>query len=309
MPKLFGGNLHAGLSDIELQEPSFDLGCGLTLLKTYAHLMAPFLMAFKPAPKGSHHPAPWKAAQGGSSFDISAELCIPEAIEGEFGSTIEVARTVLFLLRLGVNPATTLPVFANRSFAALPEVEDNETHLFPYEVQPRQFPLGVVGGTATPEAVGWVAERWQVTHKLILESAEFSLAVEAIDSGQFVRQSALALVSLWGALEALFSSSTAELKFRVSALIAAFLEPPGTARHALQKAIAKLYDKRSAAAHGKPKHDAEDLLATFNLLRRVLFEIIDRGEVPSKETLEAALFCAEPSVRTANRSINTDAAR
>lgn len=309
MSTLFAGNLHAGLSGLELQEPSFELGCGLTLSKTYAHLMAPFMMAFKPAPKGSHHPAPWKAAQGGSRFDINAELCVPEAIEGKFGSKIEVARTVLFLLRLNVNPATTLPVFSNHAFAVLSEIRDNETRLFPYEVQPRHFPLGVVGGIATPEAVGWVSERWQVTHKLILESAEFSLAVGAIDSGQFVRQSTLALVSLWGALEALFSPSTAELKFRVSALIAAFLEPPGTARYALQKDIAKLYDKRSAAAHGKPKHDAEDLLATFNLLRRVLFEIIDRGEVPSKETLDAALFGVEPSARTANPSINTDAAR
>lgn len=306
MPTLFGGNLHAGLSGLELQEPSFDLGCELTLSKTYAHLMAPFMMAFKPAPKGSHHPAPWKAAQGGSSFDISAELCVPEAIEAKFGSRIEVARTVLFLLRLGVNPATTLPVFSNHAFATLPEVKDNETRLFPYEVQPRHFPLGVVGGIATAEAVSWVSERWQITHKLIHESAEFSLAVEAIDSGQFVRQSALALVSLWGALEALFSPSTAELKFRVSALIAAFLEPSGTARHALQKDIAKLYDKRSAAAHGKPKHGADDLLATFNLLRRVLFEVIDRGEVPSKETLEGALFGSEPSGETANPAVNTD---
>ncbi|MDB5792644.1 MAG: hypothetical protein JWQ80_2668 [Massilia sp.] len=294
MSTLFGGNLHAGLSGLDLQGPTFDLGCGLTLSKTYAHLMAPFMMAFKPAPNGSHHPAPWKAAQGGNSFDITAELCVPESIDDEFGSKIEVARTVLFLLRLGVNPATTLPVFSNHAFAALPEVKDNETRLFPYEVQPRHFPLGVVGGTATPEAVGWVSERWQVTHKLIRESAEFSLAVEAIDSGQFVRQSALALVSLWGALEALFSPSTAELKFRVSALIAAFLEPPGITRHALQKDIAKLYDKRSAAAHGKPKHNADDLLSTFSLLRRVLFEIIDRGEVPSKESLEAALFGVEP---------------
>ena len=309
MPTLFGGNLHAGLSGLELQEPSFDLGCGLILSKTYAHLMAPFMMAFQPAPKGSHHPAPWKTVQGDSSFDISAELCVPEAIEGKFGSKIEVARTVLFLLRLGVNPGTTLPVFANHAFAALPTAEDDETRLFPYEVQQRHFPLGVLGGIATPEAIGWVSERWQVTHKLILESAEFSLAVEAIDSGQFVRQSALALVSLWGALEALFSPSTAELKFRVSALIAAFLEPPGTARHTLQKDIAKLYDKRSAAAHGKPKHDVEDLLATFNLLRRVLFEIIDRGEVPSKEALESALFGAESSIRMVNPSINTNAAR
>lgn len=293
MPIHFNGNLHAGLSGLELQEQSFDLGCGLMLSKTYAHLMAPFLMAFKPAPKGAHHPAPWKAVQGGSNYDIIAELFVPEVIADEFGSTISVARTVLFLLRLGVNPATTLPVFSNHPFASLTEIEDNIAHLFPYEVQPRYFPLNIEGGTATSEAIEWVTKRWQDTHRLIRTSAEFSLAVEAIDNGQFVREPALTLVSLWGSLEALFSPSSAELKFRVSALIAAFLEPPGNERHVLQKAIAKLYDKRSAAAHGKPKHNSEDLLATFNLLRRVLFEIIDRREIPSKETLEAALFGAE----------------
>lgn len=256
--------------------------------------MAPFMMAFQPAPKGSHHPGPWRATQGGSSFDINAELFVPEAIEKDFGSKIQVAQTILFLLRLGVNPATTLPAFSNCAFAALPTIGSNETQLFPYEVQSRHFPLGVDGGQATVEAIKWVSKHWQITHKLINESAEFSLAVDAIDSGQFVRQSSLALVSLWGALEALFSPSTSELKFRVSALIAAFLEPPGKARHALQKEIAKLYDKRSAAAHGKPKHDTDDLLATFNLLRRVLLEIIERGEVPSKEMLEEALFGTEP---------------
>jgi len=156
MLALLSGNLHAGLSGLDLQEPSFDLGCGLTLSKTYAHLMAPFLMAFKPAPKGS-------------------------------------------------------------------AVKDDDAHLLPFEVQQRHFPLIVDKSTANPEDIRWLSERWQVTHKLILNSAEFSLAVEAIDSGQFIRQPALALVSLWSSLEALFSPSTAELKFRVSALIAAFL--------------------------------------------------------------------------------------
>jgi hypothetical protein len=285
--------LHAGLSGIELHESSFDLGCGITLSKTYAHLMAPFMMAFKPAPKGSYHPAPWKAAKGGFSFDISAELFIPEAVDAVFGSQLEVIQTLIFLLRLNVNPAVTLPVFSNHAFAALPEVSDDEAQLFPYEIYPRYFPLGVTGGSATAEAIGWVAERWQVAYELIHTSAEFSLAVAAIDGGQFVQQSALTLVSLWGALEALFSPSTSELKFRVSTLIAAFLEPPGTSRHILQKEIARLYDKRSAAAHGKPRHDAGDLLATFNLLRRILFKIIDAGKVPTKETLEATLFGSE----------------
>ena len=290
MSTLFGGDVHAGLSGLELEEESFELGDGISLSRTYAHLMAPFMMAFKPAPPGGHHPAPWKAASGGFSFDVNADLLIPSHIEEQYGSRINVAKTIVFLLRLGVNPATTLPVFANYPFSTLTQAQDSQTKLFPFEVQPRHFQLGVAGGIATPTAIAWVKDRWQVTHTLTSESAEFSLAVEAIDGGQFVQNSALALLSLWGALEALFSPSRSELQFRVSSLIAAYLEPPGGGRAGLQKEIAKLYDKRSAAAHGKPKHEAEDLLSTFNLLRRVLMAIIDSGEVPSKDHLEGLLF-------------------
>ena len=290
MPTIFETNVHAGLSGLELDENEFDLGRGVRLVKTYAHLMAPFVIAFKPAPPGQHHPGPWKAASGGFGFDVNAELLVPANAEEQFGSKIGVARTVLFLLRLGVNPAITLPVFSNYPFSSLAQVADKEARLQPFEVQPRHFPLGVVGGRATPEAIAWVANRWQVTHKLINKNAEFALAVEAIDRGQFVQNSALTLVSLWSALESLFSPATSELRFRVSSLIAAFLEQPGAQRHSLQKEVAKLYDKRSAAAHGKPKHEAEDLLATFSLLRRILMQIIDLGSVPSKESLDARLF-------------------
>lgn len=290
MATLFETHVHAGLSGIELTEESFELGEGVVLSKTYAHLMSPFLMAFKPASAGMHHPPPWKHAAGGASLDINAELFVPKEIEDRFGSKIAVAHTIVFLLRLGVNPAVTLPVFSNCAFSQLPEVLDNEARLLPHEVQPRHFQLGVVDGTATAQSVGWVAARWQVAHRLIQEDAEFALAVDAIDGGQFVRQSALALVSLWAAIESLFSPSTVELKFRVSALAAAFLEPPGAQRLQLQKSIAKLYDKRSAAAHGRPKHEPDDLLATFSLLRRILIGIVDLGYVPTKEMLEESLF-------------------
>ncbi len=296
MASLLGGNIHAGLSGLELEVEVFDFGEGIALTRTYAHLMAPFMMAFTRAPAGGHHPGPWKAASGGSAFDVSAQLLIPAHIEEKFGSKMEVALTFLFLLRLGVNPATTLPVFSNHPFASLPQVRDNDTQLLPFEIQRRHFPLGVVGGRANASALDWVKDRWQVTHRLIGQSTEFSLAVDAIDTGQFVQNPALTLVSLWGALEALFSPSTSELKFRVSSLIAAFLESPGKRRHTLQKEIAKLYDKRSAAAHGKPKHEAEDVLETFNLLRRVLIEIINHGYVPKKEQLESLLFGSEPDV-------------
>jgi len=116
------------------------------------------------------------------------------------------------------------------------------------------------------------------------------LAAHAMSSGQFIEDTALTLISLWGALEAIFSPSTSELRFRVSALISSYLNPPGPQRLAHQKQIAELYDKRSAAAHGKRKHDGNDLLLTFELLRKVLIQIIRDGEMPTRQHLENKLF-------------------
>lgn len=290
MSTLFSDNIYAGLKGIELAEDLLELGDGIVLKKTYAHLFAPFMMAFSPAPTGKHHPGPWKSSSGGFSFDVTAELHIPSNIEKDIESKISVARTLLFLIRLGVNPATTLVVFANYPFKTLAEIPDADVKIIPYEVKPRHFPLGVDGGVVDIETVSWVKEHWKTTHKLISESSEFKLAVEAIDTGQFIENHALILISLWGALEALFSPSTTELKFRVSSLIASFLEQPGTERVKRQKEIAKLYNMRSSAAHGKPNHDSEHLLATFNILREVLFKIIENGHVPDKAELEGMLF-------------------
>lgn len=292
MSTLLTRPIYAGLSGLALDADIYDLGHGVAISKTYAHLMAPFLMAFSPAQPGGTHPAPWKAASGGFGFDVNAELLIPLNCGDTHEQRVGIARTILFLLRLGVNPAVTLPVFSSHPFSSLREAPDNETRLLPYEVERRHFPLGVTGGKVTEASAMWVKKRWPIAHKLSNESADFSLAVDAIDSGQFVQNHALTMVSLWGALEALFSPSTTELKFRVSALIASFIEPPGSKRLVLQRRIAKLYDKRSAAAHGKPKHQAEDLLETFELLRAVLMKIIDIGLVPTKESLEAELFGA-----------------
>ena len=285
-------DLYAGLSGLELAEQEFDLGEGVFLRKTYSHLFAPFMLAFSQPEPGKHHPGPWRATQGGIAFDITSELYVPAAIAGGVESVLPVAKTILFLLRLGVNPATRLPVLANAPFISIPNLNDGEIALQPFEVEPRYFPLDVVGGVATAEAADWIRQRWQLAHKLVTQNAAVSLAVEALDKGQFVQHSALTLVSLWGALEALFSPSNSELSFRVSSLIAAYLELPGPARATRQKAIAKLYQKRSAAAHGKPTHDSSHILQSFNLLREVLLKLLDEGRTPTMDELELRLFGA-----------------
>src|SRR5579862_8440327 len=156
MTELFAGDLHAGLSDLEMRDDFLDLGVGVSLRKTYAHLMAPFIMAFNPALPGQPHPAPWKAGRGGFTFDITADLVIPAALEATYGGRVALAKTIIFLLRIGVNPAARVPVLSNYPFADLANIPDNEAALFPFEIHYRYFPLAVDGGVANNDSAEWV---------------------------------------------------------------------------------------------------------------------------------------------------------
>ena len=51
-------DLYAGLYGLILVPDTFDLGHGTVISRTYAHFMAPFMMAFAPAAPGKHHPGP-----------------------------------------------------------------------------------------------------------------------------------------------------------------------------------------------------------------------------------------------------------
>jgi hypothetical protein len=290
MAMFFDGNLYAGLSGLVLDEPSIDLGCGVILSKTYAHLMAPFTMAFAPARPNQPHTAPWKPASGGIAVDVTAELLIPESLGQDFESRVSVARKIVFLLRLWNNPAITLTVFSNNPFYSLPAVPDAVCKLVPFETQPRHFPLGIDGYQESLSSVQWVKAHWESTLKLTSSSTEFTLAMEAFDMGQQIPNTALTLISLWGALESIFAPSPSELRFRVSSLIACYLTSAGPARLKQQKVIALLYDKRSAAAHGKPKHASDDLFQTFLILRKVLIKIIEARKVPTRDDLDILLF-------------------
>lgn len=281
------GDFHVGVSNLKLDE-EMDLGEGVRIRPTYAHIMGPFLAAFAPAPPGRHHPAPWKALSGGVSFDVSADLCVPEAL-GDEQERSAIVRTLLFLLRVGGDPAIIAPVLSTHAFGELAQQADHVARLVPFEIQPRRYPLSIGQELDAPSALRWVADHWRPVHGLRGHAA-FGVAVDAIDGGQFVESPALSLVSMWGALEALFVPNAGEVRFRVSAMIAAYLEEPGAARAELQRQVAKLYEKRSAGAHGRPAAAADGLLDTFYLLRRVLLRVIEYGRVPERRELEERLF-------------------
>jgi hypothetical protein len=125
------------------------------------------------------------------------------------------------------------------------------------------------------------------------KNAPLNMALRAADACTIRSRPASALLTAWGALEELFAPSRAELRFRVSAHIAAYLEPVGSKRLELFKTVADLYNARSKAAHTAQDAELTALVHSFVILRNALVRMIDEGAVPTQADLERRLFCGD----------------
>ena len=135
-------DLYAGIAGASIEVNSFHFGEGIVLSKTFAHLMAPFLMAFAPAKLGNHHPGPWKAAQGGFRFDVLAQLKVPKEFSPpRWFDHLNTAWWFAALLRLRATPLISVPVIASEPFSKAPEIE-HDIQFWPVEAEPRRFILG-----------------------------------------------------------------------------------------------------------------------------------------------------------------------
>jgi len=223
---------------------------------------------------------------------VLAELFIPDAYSHVEETQRSVARIIITLLRLWYHPEVDA---AYESTIATAELAGGKSSskLRVLEHRRRFVSYGVMVDDCPPETVerlAWVAANWEATLRMRKESAVFDLLLEAFDVSQVMPNKAMMLVTMWGALEALFTSEKSELKFRVSCNVSAYIEPPGRARAELQKKVAKLYDARSAAAHGNLKFSNDALADTIALYRNVLFKIIHERVVPDRPHLERCLF-------------------
>ncbi len=283
-------DLYGGISGAELSVDNFEMGYGITLSKTYAHLMAPFMMAFSPAPPGKHHPTPWKAASGGFGFDVVAQIHIPKDFYIEEGfDRLNSIWWFAALLRFKASHILTIPVISTQSFTLAKEY-DGDIQFIPIEIDPQRMQLITNPSILLEEDLFWVKEHWEQAGKLISMSKEFSILFQTFDQTLFSRNRAMSLLWLWSAIEPIFSPARAELRFRISSNIAAYLEPPGANRLSLQKQVAKLYDARSAIAHGTSQNEDEALENTYKLHHRILMKIITDNHCPTREDLEAKLF-------------------
>lgn len=282
--------MYFGLTGAEFETRDFDLGHGARIDSTYAHLMAHYMLACNPPPEpGAHHPAPWIPAGSSLTFDVRVQLTIPESMASTYLAGLVPAFWITRLLRLKSTPLLQLAITTTAPFSEIANPQ-GPFGVRTLETTERKLAEALSQSPTVPKAaLEWTRDNWFESQGMTRDRS-FSLAQETLDRCVEVHNRSLATLYLWGALEALFAPARAELKFRISSAIACYLEPPGPSRHELQKRVSKLYDVRSAIAHGDKPRKGDMLEETYALLQRCVIKIIEERRVPSRAELEERLF-------------------
>jgi hypothetical protein len=279
--------IYAGFSGAELDFETLSFGQTGSLRKIYAHFFAPMMLAFgRPKPEGGPHQGRWAAVSDGAPLDIHAEVTLTNECGASLADKLGFLKTLTALTRLYVSPLVAVPIISN-----VP-IDEAATHsdqrFFSVNVQDRAI--------LSHDHFKWVVESLPDAIELNRKEEKFSFALSALDSWLTIRNGPLALVSIWAAIENIFSpDKTTELRFRVAAQLASYLEPAGQSRKTKFKEILKLYDARSKAAHGSARHDPRVLFNTYDLLRGVIMKVISEKKVPSIAMLEDRLFGGDES--------------
>ena len=243
-------SLFGGISGVTLSTTEFEIASGLFVRDTYAHVMAPYIMAFKkPTEKGAAHPGPWHAAKGGGlGFDVTIEIFLDQQVRPSNFDRLNTLWFVLSLLRLVSGAPIRMPVISDTSFANV-QNSSREPSLWPLEMLPHQLQLMKKPSTEISIAhLQWIRKHLN-TSSLLLRHASLNRAFQTFDSTNWAHSSGSALLMIWAAVEALFQPGRLNITKTLAATVATYLHSPGPERDREYGHIAQLYEARGNAAH------------------------------------------------------------
>lgn len=277
--------LYGGISGVELPVDEFDLCEGLVLRRTYAHVMAPYILAFaKPLRKGTHHPAPWKAARGGLGFDVSIEIQLAEGARPTTFSRLNTLWWVLALLRLRSGALIRLPVISDMAFSEVATAA-SEPNLWTVEMSPKSLFIDKdLPGAIQEDDLVWLRSHFRPAAEL-MENEEFNRAFQTFDSTIWAHSVGSAIVMLWAALECVVRPGRTDVTKRLSATIATFLASTRQDRDRVFQRVRSLYEARGGSAHDAREPAADEFLETFRFARNVFIHCIEQKALPDTAAL------------------------
>ena len=277
--------LFGGISGLTLSIPEFELCEGLVVRETYAHVMAPYIMAFgKPKRPGAPHPPPWKPAHGGLGFDVTIEVALSKASQPTGLNRLNTLWWVLALLRLVTGAPIRMPVVSDMAFAAVP-LGEREPNLWTIEMPPRQLRIArSITNEISSEQLQWVQNVFLEGARL-LDNEAFNRAFQTFDSAIWAHSSSSAIIMAWAALETIFRPGRTQITKTLAMCLATFLHSTGPERDRAYQKITGLYEVRGGATHDAQAPEAEKLLDTFDLARRCLTKCLETRQIPNADEL------------------------
>ena len=245
-------------------------------------------MGFSPAPIGKPTPTPWRAATGGDSIEITIEMEYSIQADETSAAIGERLELLLALMRLFYAPALRASIKLNMPIAEAKRIENPIIET--YETDEVIFRIPNDGKLIQLEDLTWFRDNWAETVRLVMDSSALRTALEVCDECRIRRRCSYSMLAVWGALEQLFVPSKTELRHRVAANIATYLEERGQKRLDKYKEVLKLYDHRSSAAHSTKDIALGHFVESWLLLRNSLLKIIVEKKVPQQRDFEVALF-------------------
>ena len=276
--------LYGGVSGAFLPAPSFELAEGIRLQSTYAHIMAPYILAFGRAAEGSPHPGPWKSASGGLGFDIEFEIVVPLGDRPTNFTRLNTIWWIAALIRLKQPCGLRVPVISTASFSVIAH-EIEEPTFWPVEMTPRR--LNYIGGQANVleiSTLNWLAGHWQHSSGL-MDIPSFNAAFQAFDQASWSHDVGSALLMLWASIEALFRPGGRDIARTLSVSIACYLEGPGGSRDRLFTRVRDLYKLRGSTAHAAITPDLQASGAVFEIARQCFIKAFDQCILPDASAL------------------------
>jgi len=276
--------LYGGVSGAFLPIPSFELTEGIRLQRTYAHVMAPYILAFGRAAEGSPHPGPWKSASGGLGFDIEFEIVVPLGDRPTNFTRLNTIWWIAALIRLNQPCDLRVPVISTESFSIIAQ-ELKEPTFWPIEMTPRR--LTYIGGqtnTLELRTLKWLADHWQRSSSL-MDIPSFNAAFQAFDQASWSHDVGSALLMLWAAIEALFRPGNRDIARTLSICIACYLEGPDASRDRLFARVRDLYKLRGSTAHAAVTPQTQTASAVFEIGRRCFIKAFDQCILPEASGL------------------------
>lgn len=290
--------LYGGVAGCSLAVPEYQLAPGLVARRTFAHVMAPYLVAFAPpdAP-GKPHPGPWRAVLGGLAFDISFELALSAEASPTTFDRLNTVWWALALLRLVSGASIRMPVLSSVPFQEAIG-SGGEPVFQPMELErPRLHAVAAPPATITEADLAW-ARGVFVSGGKLMDTPHLNRAMQTFDGALWAHSRGSAIVMVWAAMETLFRPGQRNIAKSLSTSMATFIEPPGRQRERLQQRIAFLYEARGNSIHDSQVPEREALLESIAVGRRALMSCLETNLVPNIDELRAK-WAAELNVNRA----------